>query len=69
MFSLIYGLSLKKKKKNQLINTENRFMTVRRGTAKGVKAVKRYKFPVIRYISPRNLVHNMVTIINTVLYT
>ena len=59
--------TLKKKQKTELIDTEDRLVVaIGRGGggewAKWVKGVKRYKLPLIRYISRGDVMYSMVTI-------
>ena len=51
---------------NSHIEKEIRFVVTRgAGLGKWMKAVKRYKLPVIRQISSRDVMYNMINIINT----
>ena len=42
--------------------------SVGRGLGHWMQAVKRYKLPVIRQISTRDIMHNMINIINSAIY-
>ena len=68
--SVVAQLYFKNKKKhtNKLMDKEIRFVVTRgRGWGRGnwMKAVKMYKLPVIRQISTRDIMCNMINIINT----
>ena len=40
-------------------------LVARSGGGHWIKAVKRYKLPVRRYVSSRDIMYNMISIINT----
>ena len=69
MISLIFG---KKKKAIKLREKEIIFVVTRGGGGVGKgnwrKVVQRYKLPVIREISPRDVMYNMMTIVNTAVW-
>jgi len=68
MISLIYGIW---KGKIKIIDTKNKLVGARCGwwgVGKWMKKVKRFKYPIIKEISSRDIIYNMVTIVNTVLY-